>query len=155
MEDWEAEDSISGTTTEQKVKEGKECDVERNGELEMRQVGRTETSEAGAEVRGRVREPVWERAGKKADEGKEGCNAEEKGTKGKEKKVSLRTPYMMRVRGSGGLNARNVKGQRKLVKQSTGEGQVRSVAMEGSNMKSEGRNIRENQPKKERNDGRM
>lgn len=62
---------------------------------------------------------------------------------------------MMRVRGSGGLNARNVKGQRKLVKQSKGEGQVRSVAMEGSNMKSEGRNIRENQPKKERNDGRM
>lgn len=47
-----------------------------------------------------------------------------------------------------------MKGQRKLVKQSKGEGQVRSVAIEGSNMKSEGRNIRENQPK-ERKDGRM
>lgn len=56
-------------TIEQKVKGGKECDVERNGELEMKQVGRTETSEAGAEVKGRMREPVWERAGMKAEEG--------------------------------------------------------------------------------------
>lgn len=48
------------------MKGGKECDGERNGELEMRQVGRAETSEAGAEVKGRMRKPGWERAGEES-----------------------------------------------------------------------------------------